>query len=134
MVALNIGQTPCKLVPRDYKLLAKKTDGFSGSDIQVMVRDALMEPVRKVQMATHFKKVMAQSRKNPDQITVHYQPCSPGEQGAIEKDWTTVETDELLEPELVISDFLRAATTARPSVNQADLEQYVKWTVILLII
>ena len=30
---------------------------FSGSDIAILVRDALMEPVRKVQLATHFKKV-----------------------------------------------------------------------------
>ena len=31
---------------------------FSGSDIAILVRDALMEPVRKVQLATHFKKVV----------------------------------------------------------------------------
>jgi len=30
---------------------------YSGADIGVVVRDALMEPVRKVQRATHFKKV-----------------------------------------------------------------------------
>lgn len=28
---------------------------YSGADIQIVVRDALMEPVRKVQSATHFK-------------------------------------------------------------------------------
>jgi len=30
---------------------------YSGADISIVVRDALMEPVRKVQSATHFKKV-----------------------------------------------------------------------------
>lgn len=30
---------------------------YSGSDIAVVVRDALMQPVRKVQTATHFKRV-----------------------------------------------------------------------------
>lgn len=30
---------------------------YSGSDIAVVVRDALMQPVRKVLSATHFKKV-----------------------------------------------------------------------------
>jgi len=30
---------------------------LSGSDIAVVVRDALMEPIRKVQSATHFKPV-----------------------------------------------------------------------------
>lgn len=30
---------------------------YSGSDIAVVVRDALMQPIRKVQTATHFKWV-----------------------------------------------------------------------------
>ena len=72
---------------------------------------------------------MAPSRKNPSQMTLHYTPCSPGDPDAIEKNWTEVDCDELLEPELTLSDFLRSAATARPSVNQADLAQYVKWTV-----
>ena len=37
--------------------LANRTDGFSGADVSILVRDALMQPVRKVQSATHFKKV-----------------------------------------------------------------------------
>lgn len=32
-------------------------DRYSGSDIAVIVRDALMQPVRKVLSATHFKPV-----------------------------------------------------------------------------
>jgi len=30
---------------------------FSCADISVVVRDAMMTPVRKVQMSTHFRKV-----------------------------------------------------------------------------
>ena len=30
---------------------------YSGADIDIVVRDALMQPVRKVQTATHFRKV-----------------------------------------------------------------------------
>ncbi|KAH9263343.1 hypothetical protein BASA83_013280 [Batrachochytrium salamandrivorans] len=128
MIGLNIGSTPCKLGQKEYRLLGERTEGFSGSDIAILVRDALMEPVRKVQIATHFKQVQAPSRLNPDVMTLHLTPCSPGDSGAIEKSWTDVGRDELLEPELGIADFLRSATTARPSVNQDDLAQYVKWT------
>jgi vacuolar protein-sorting-associated protein 4 len=127
MFGLNIGTTPCTLIPRDYKLLAQKTSGFSGSDIQVLVRDALMEPIRKVQSSTHFKKVRAKNR-NGEEESDHWQPCSPGDKDAVEKDWMDVGTDELLEPELVVADFLRSCVTARPSVNQADLQKYVDWT------
>lgn len=36
---------------------------YSGSDIAILVRDALMQPIRKVQSATHFKwvKLVGQS-------------------------------------------------------------------------
>ena len=71
---------------------------------------------------------MAPNRNDNTKQTLHYQPCSPGDPGAIEKSWTDIGTDELLEPDLGIADFLRAAAVARPSVNQADLAQYVKWT------
>ena len=30
---------------------------YSGADISIVVRDAMMQPVRKVQQATHFKQV-----------------------------------------------------------------------------
>lgn len=37
--------------------LATVSPSYSGSDIAVVVRDALMQPVRKVLSATHFKEV-----------------------------------------------------------------------------
>jgi vacuolar protein-sorting-associated protein 4 len=57
MFKLHIGDTPNTLRDEDYKELAKKTEGYSGHDISMVVRDALMQPVRKVQDATHFKRV-----------------------------------------------------------------------------
>lgn len=54
MFKLNLGNTPSTLTEDDYKVLAKRTEGYSGADIQLVVRDALMQPVRKVQTATHF--------------------------------------------------------------------------------
>lgn len=128
MVQLSIGDTPCRLTQKEFRLIAQKTEGFSGSDITVLVRDALMEPVRKVQQSTHFKKVDAPSRKDPKIVTPHLTPCSPGDPAAIEMNWTAVKSDELLEPELTIEDFMRSTLNARPSVNQDDLGQYSKWT------
>lgn len=57
MIKMNIGQTPNSLSDKDLKALAARTAQFSGADISVLVRDALYQPVRKVQGATHFKKV-----------------------------------------------------------------------------
>ena len=43
-----------------YRVLGQKSDGYSGADISIVVRDALMQPVRKVQTATHFRRVNIQ--------------------------------------------------------------------------
>lgn len=101
---------------------------YSGSDIETLVRDALFGPVRKVQAATHYKKVQAPSRKDPSVQATFYTPCSPGDDGAMEMTWMDVEGEQLLEPPLTFKDFLRAVETSRPTVNESDLEQQRKFT------
>ena len=57
MFKLAIGDTPTTLTSADFRDLAAATEAYSGSDINHLVQDALMQPVRIVQGATHFKKV-----------------------------------------------------------------------------
>ncbi|KAJ3086100.1 Vacuolar protein sorting-associated protein 4 [Quaeritorhiza haematococci] len=128
MFKIHIGPTPCKLGQGDFRFLSERTEGFSGSDIAVVVRDALMEPVRKVQTATHFKYVDAPCRSDAAVIKRHLTPCSPGDPGAMEKTWMDVDQDELLEPELTVTDFARAVQNGRKSVNDEDVSKYTKWT------
>ncbi|PIO12931.1 hypothetical protein AB205_0170280 [Aquarana catesbeiana] len=129
MFRLHLGNTPHSLSEVNIRELAQKTDGYSGADISVIVRDALMQPVRKVQSATHFKKVRGPSRTNPgatvdDLLT----PCSPGDPGAIEMTWMEVQGDKLLEPIVCMSDMLRSLVTTRPTVNSEDLLKVKKFT------
>lgn len=128
MFELNVGDTPCELLPKDYKLLAEKTDGYSGSDIATVVRDALMQPVRKVLAATHFKQLQVPDPENPDKFLKKLTPCSPGDPGAVERSWTDVEKEELQEPSLTVNDFLRAISIVRPTVGPEDIKKHVEWT------
>jgi vacuolar protein-sorting-associated protein 4 len=57
MFELAVGTTPCDLKKADFKKLGELSDGYSGSDISIAVQDALMQPVRLIQTATHYKKV-----------------------------------------------------------------------------
>lgn len=56
MFKIHLGNTRTELTEEDIKELGSRTEGYSGADISIVVRDALMQPVRKVQTATHFKK------------------------------------------------------------------------------
>uniref|UniRef100_UPI00398117C3 hypothetical protein n=1 Tax=Salmonella sp. s51228 TaxID=3159652 RepID=UPI00398117C3 len=82
------------------------------------VRDALMAPIRKVQQATHFKKV------DGDFLT----PCSPGDPNAIVMSWVDIPGDKLKEPNVNMVDMLQAMKRTRPSVNKDDLKLQEKFT------
>ncbi|XP_067135576.1 vacuolar protein sorting-associated protein 4 [Centruroides vittatus] len=119
---LHIGNTPHTLNEDDLKTLAKKTDGYSGADISVLVRDALMQPVRKVQTATHFRRVRGPSRTDPNVIVDDLlTPCSPGVPGAIEMSWMDVPGEKLLEPVVTMSDVLLSLANSKPTVNDDDM-------------
>ncbi|WRT68134.1 uncharacterized protein IL334_005109 [Kwoniella shivajii] len=121
MFELNVGTTPHGLTPKDFMTLAEHTDGYSGSDIAVIVRDALMQPVRKVLSATHFKEVESDGK-------MKLTPCSPGDPAAVEKGWTDVNSEELLEPLLSVKDFEKAISVNRPTVTQADITKHIEFT------
>uniref|UniRef100_A0A3B4X4M8 vesicle-fusing ATPase n=1 Tax=Seriola lalandi dorsalis TaxID=1841481 RepID=A0A3B4X4M8_SERLL len=73
MFKLHLGSTPNDLTEADFTTLGKKTEGYSGADISIIVRDALMQPVRRVQSATHFKKADMQRSLTSTKPTVNEQ-------------------------------------------------------------
>jgi len=128
MFKLNLGNTPHVLTEQDIRVLGQKTEGYSGADISIVVRDALMQPVRKVQTATHFVTVSGPSREDPN-VMVHdlLTPCSPGTRGAKEMTWVDVPGEKLLEPKVDMSDMLRSIATQKPTVNADDLQKLEKF-------
>ena len=131
---VHVGETPNDLTDEDYQSLGAATEGFSGSDIDHIVKDVLYEPVRKVQEATHFVTI-----KNPANVSSdtpvedeYYVPCSPGDSRA----WPST-LDELarlgyaarvLPPPITANDFRKVLLRARPTVAAADLELHERFT------
>lgn len=122
MFVLHIGPTPCELNREQLLELAKRTEGRSGSDIEVLVRDALMSPVRKVQTATHFKRFET-STGQKGAI-----PCSPGEEGAMEISWQQIPGDKVIAPPVTFRDFVQALEQCKGSVSSEDLEKQARFT------
>jgi len=124
MFKIHMGTTPNSITEQDYRQLAANTEGYSGADISLIVRDALMQPVRRVQSATHFVRCSGPSRADPSVIDHNLlTPCSPGTPGAQEMTWTDVPSEKLLEPVVNASDMFKSLQTQKPTVNAADLKK-----------
>lgn len=80
-----------------------------------------MQPIRKVMSATHFKRT-------EDEGKTKYTPCSPGDPAGKEMSWSTIESDELLEPDLKLADFLKSLESVRPTVTAEDIRRHDQWT------
>ncbi|KAL2090261.1 hypothetical protein ACEWY4_014949 [Coilia grayii] len=129
MFKLHLGSTPNELTEADFTTLGHMTEGYSGADISIVVRDALMQPVRKVQSATHFKRVRGKQWNNPDTVVNNLlTPCSPSDPSAIQMTWMDVSGDELLEPVVNMKDMLNSVEKTKPTVNEDDLKNLRKFT------
>ena len=127
MFKVHLGDTPHSLSERDFVALADRTGGFSGSDIAVMVKDVLFEPVRKTQEATHFKAVAG-----PEPGQTCYEPCSPGDPAAFAATLTSLadagHSAAVMPPKITRADFDRVLMRARPTVSTSDLDVHTRFT------
>ena len=111
---IRLGKTPNNLSEEDFFELAKATEGYSGSDITVVVKEAMMLPVRKCQSATKFKLT-------PDGM---YMPTYPTDPMGIDMNLHNMPVpSKLRAPELMTEDFFQALSRIRPSVAQQDLDR-----------
>eukprot|EP00730_Choanoeca_flexa_P015837 TRINITY_DN7363_c0_g1_i1.p1 TRINITY_DN7363_c0_g1~~TRINITY_DN7363_c0_g1_i1.p1 ORF type:complete len:433 (+),score=100.38 TRINITY_DN7363_c0_g1_i1:61-1359(+) len=129
MFKLNLGDTRNTLRDEDFSRLADMTEGYSGADIGIVVREAIMEPVRKVQSATHFKQTSGPKPGDPDTI-VHdlMMPCGPGDPAGRAMRWLDVQQDKLIEPPVDFRDMERAISHVKPTVNEDDLVKIEEFT------
>ncbi|EJY57443.1 AAEL017568-PA [Aedes aegypti] len=64
----HLGNMPGKLTEECIRTVANNTKDYSGADIVLVARDALMQPVRKIQSSTHFRKISSMCAGNEETI------------------------------------------------------------------
>lgn len=88
-----------------------------------------MAPIRKIQLATCFKKVRVPSEDNPSKTVTMWECCSPGDKGAVEKTWNDLDPLEIKETDVTIDDIVSACTAFRPSSSSDYIKKYTDWAV-----
>ncbi|CDF36025.1 unnamed protein product [Chondrus crispus] len=110
---------------QEIENIANECDGYSPSDLAMLVRDAAMEPVRVVTNATHFKKVtVKEGRKKSTKHT----PCPRDATGAVQTAFKKLDENDILPPAVKCLDFDLAMTSTKPSVARDMIERYRTFT------
>ncbi|KAI4386115.1 hypothetical protein MLD38_004076 [Melastoma candidum] len=122
MFKVHLGDTPHNLTESDFESLARKTEGFSGSDISVCVKDVLFEPVRKTQDAMFFI-----NKRDGTWV-----PCGPKQPGAVQITMQDLaaqgQAAKIIPPPISKADFDKVLARQRPTVSKADLEVHERFT------
>ena len=120
LIQLKTKGEKTELTEADIDRIAQMTEGYSGADINILARDALMAPVNKLQQAEYFCMYNGQ-----------LWPCNADQPGAVKTsvlDMTPEQLALLKPPALTARDFEEALHKVRPSVSPKDLTRFVEWT------
>mmetsp|Transcript_20072 Transcript_20072/g.37427 ORF Transcript_20072/g.37427 Transcript_20072/m.37427 type:complete len:457 (+) Transcript_20072:255-1625(+) len=143
MLKMNVGDTPNSLTDSNYDELGERSEGASGADCAILVREALMQPLRKCQQAKQFMPVQinAKSMLTPCDKYPNCPKCPPqlstdkegkdytcGSCGALRMALWDVESEMLSVPDVCMADFEAALGHSHTSVSPEELERFVEWT------
>lgn len=132
MLRIFLSKATHTLTEDEIRRVAERTEMYSGSDVNVLVRLAMMEPIRTMTTATHFRRVYG---PDPDDASkecdMRLVPCSPSCPYGVEMNLQDI-PDQYSRYVLALpvdySCFMRAMSQARSSVNDKDIAQHVQWT------
>mmetsp|Transcript_32427 Transcript_32427/g.47306 ORF Transcript_32427/g.47306 Transcript_32427/m.47306 type:complete len:443 (+) Transcript_32427:62-1390(+) len=125
-------EPPPEVAPEEMDTLVAFTEGFSGSDLSVLVAEAIMGPVRKCQDAQAFYWVKVTNKEGVEEDKL--EPCSPGHPGCIEMSIMELASnpiygaDKLVAPPVTFGDFQKTLSTCKASVGPEQLEEFEKFT------
>jgi vacuolar protein-sorting-associated protein 4 len=140
MVKMHLGDTPNNLVDDDFDKLGQISQGASGSDIEVMVKEALMEPLRRCQQAKQFiienggNYVPCEKYPNcslcPPKLSTDPPDMDYSCTHCKAKRMTLWDVPpELLEaPPVLFSDFEKVMKHSCTTVTETELKRFQEWT------
>lgn len=125
------------LTDDDINYIAKMTHGYSSSDVSILIKDALFEPIRKCSESNWFKKVIINSDNtgNTENLRIYWTPCSqPSNLDNFDKELYKkislydIPNNQLLPPKLTRSDLIHVLSKTKSSVTNLDIDKFTEWT------
>jgi vacuolar protein-sorting-associated protein 4 len=140
MVRLHLGDTPNNLSDADFDKIGEITERASGSDIKVLVKEALMQPLRRCQQAKQFY-VDSKGDYHPCSKYPNCSKCPPKLSsdppntdysckhcGAKRMSLWDVPPDKLVAPDVAREDFEKVMRNSVSTVSEEELLRFTEWT------
>mmetsp|Transcript_25131 Transcript_25131/g.59727 ORF Transcript_25131/g.59727 Transcript_25131/m.59727 type:complete len:452 (+) Transcript_25131:191-1546(+) len=140
MVKLHLGDTPNDLDEEDFTKIGELTDGASGSDIKILVKEALMQPLKHCQQAKQWIKD-DKGMYHPCLEYPNCKDCPPklssdkGKKlvcnscGAITMSlWEIDEPERMAAPDVRYTDFEAVMRSSVTTVAPEELKRFTEWT------
>ena len=124
MLERKIKEVPHSVTPQQFDQIAQYIDGYSGSDIEVLAKDAAMEPLRFAQQTDKFQIVQ-------DGGMQKFMPVDPRSQvggNIVQNNLYTLPDNSLVLPPVSQNDFMISTKRSKASVSQEDLDEFIEWT------
>ncbi|XP_050399035.1 vacuolar protein sorting-associated protein 4B [Patella vulgata] len=102
----------------DIKALGGKTERSTPSDLVVLVRHAMFEPLRQMMASTHFKKTGEDGK---------YTPCHGDDPYAMEMTFMDIPETELLTPSVTMADFVTVLEKYKPTIDEQEVKQMTEF-------
>jgi vacuolar protein-sorting-associated protein 4 len=140
LVHIHVKKMRHTLTDDDVSYVANATEGFSGSDITTMCREANLQPIARLQDATHFRLATTATTNNTDtgdnvlqgkeegQEQTEYEPCLPTDDGATPLTLEDLRGKTIRDVPITIDDFKNALRTCKSTVAPADLKTFESFT------
>ena len=125
MLKKKIEEVPYQITDEQFKDLTKRCENYSGSDIEVLCKDAAMEPLRFAQNTMKFQKV--NTPQGQKYQPVHTSTPADG-YNVIQSSVYDLPDRSLVLPAVSHNDFVISMKRSKCSVSLADLKQYEEWT------